>query len=810
MSNNKDKTIEEMLEEVKRLRNQLNHLDNEQDVTLIEIINPIADKVTQDTKTKRLGMSMMMSKDDIQAGIALPKSALFSCPRVRSALYQAWDPCLALALHGTSAGFIKASDLQQIFALIFPLPWKSLLSADDFEYARNIVVLEAQSMQYDKRVYIRYLENINDKYAEHLTDRAVSKRSAFSADGIMKAVFDELHFRITPTPTIKVKEFVSKFKSTSNYWQRLNTELKSSADVISEIRRNYIQPLSASDARCMEDIIEDAIDAGEILTPGELNAARKELLQVTEPWYLSKLARDLVQAAMDMITTDKGMSFFPVARSGVQYATILSEALLAAGVEPGNILDLVEKAQKKVRLRVTKTMRKELKRISSGVNEIEKARKKARLRVTKTMRKEMKRISSGVNKIRTLPDKNFQTILTYLNLKEILYYALVDKDTKERTLMAFRGDNSISFDVNYNLIHHSEVLLHARSLVWLKPRLKSLKIHVARGDKYLIRILLNILGRRLEKLDIRHVPTVTFTRNWFPEAILRVFNSDNVVQFVDGSFIDRNEAQMKSAVKRYISSLFRSTSFHRDYDIEKIFPDNDMRFHLASCTEIREFCPNLKTFTTNTQFVARNLPPSLKHLNIYGVKGKIDLSSLPNLFSLSINSFGDDRRVNVTSPTVQELDLRLGGKQMYVTLPSLPNLKKILVKCPVYGFCYSTLPHLLIDNQLVISNEDFTRTALSRFPQNTPLPPERFRFSNNRAGSYDTRSNSYLYPDDVPKNCTVVVYVHTDDGTDHKVFSYSYEKGLNIFPAYGYDLAPGVHTEYTRNPESYPRCIEYS
>jgi hypothetical protein len=40
-------------------------------------------------------------------------------------------------------------------------------------------------------------------------------------------------------------------------------------------------------------------------TLGALNTAKKELLQVTEQWYLSKLARDLVQAAMDMITYER-------------------------------------------------------------------------------------------------------------------------------------------------------------------------------------------------------------------------------------------------------------------------------------------------------------------------------------------------------------------------------------------------------------------------------------------------------------------------------------------------------------------------
>ena len=233
-----------------------------------------------------------------------PKSALIHDPSLRIALINAWDPALAPSLHGTSVGSVTASDLQQRFEASFPEQWKSLLSADDFAYARKKVVSEAQALQNDKSAYINYMENVNDKYAEHLTDRAVNSRSSFSADGIMSAAVAEIESPSTKkrlsAQEKRVKEFVSKFESTSNYWQRHNTELKNSSDVIREIMRNYIQPLSASDASSMESKIEAAVDAGETLTPGALNAAKKELLQVTEPRNLSKLARDLEAAGMDV------------------------------------------------------------------------------------------------------------------------------------------------------------------------------------------------------------------------------------------------------------------------------------------------------------------------------------------------------------------------------------------------------------------------------------------------------------------------------------------------------------------------------
>ena len=246
-----------------------------------------------------------------------PTSALIHDPSVRIALINAWDPALAPSLHGTSVGSVTASDLQQRFEASFPEQWKSLLSADDFAYARKKVVSEAQALRDDKSAYINYMENVNDKYAEHLTDRAVNSRSSFSADGVMTAAVAEIE-----SPTTKkrlnaqekrIKEFVSKFESTSNYWQRHNTELKNSSDVIREIMRNYIQPLSASDASSMESKIEAAVDAGETLTPGALDAAKKELLQVTEPRNLSKLARDLEAAGMDVSAVGGGTTDADVA-----------------------------------------------------------------------------------------------------------------------------------------------------------------------------------------------------------------------------------------------------------------------------------------------------------------------------------------------------------------------------------------------------------------------------------------------------------------------------------------------------------------
>jgi len=224
-------------------------------------------------------------------------------PNLINAFNQAWDPVLSVALHGTKTGSATASQLQNRFSQSFPEQWKSLLSADDFEYARDRVVAEAQNLQDDSSAYLNYIQNVNDKYAEHLTDRAVASRSSFRDDGMLAAAAREIEAPTTKkrlnAQEKRVKDFVSKFEATSTYWQRQNAELRNSSDVIREIMRNYIQPLSAGDASSMEDKIEAAIDAGETLTPGALDAAKQELTAVTEQSNLGKLSRDLEAAGVN-------------------------------------------------------------------------------------------------------------------------------------------------------------------------------------------------------------------------------------------------------------------------------------------------------------------------------------------------------------------------------------------------------------------------------------------------------------------------------------------------------------------------------
>ena len=231
---------------------------------------------------------------------------LINDPTLQLSFSNVWDPALSVALHGQSVGNITANELHQRFSQSFPEQWKSLLTADDFAYARNKVVAEAKALQSDPNRYAKFIDSVNDKYAEHLTDRAVASRSSFAEDGMLQAAVNEIE-----SPTTKkrlnaqekrIKDFVAKFESTSTYWQRQDTDLKNSSDVIREIMRNYIQPLNAADASTMEQKIEAAIDAGETLTPGALDLAKKELTDVTEDSNLRKLASDLESAGMRLDT----------------------------------------------------------------------------------------------------------------------------------------------------------------------------------------------------------------------------------------------------------------------------------------------------------------------------------------------------------------------------------------------------------------------------------------------------------------------------------------------------------------------------
>eukprot|EP00942_MAST-04A_sp_MAST-4A-sp1_P001192 g1192.t1 len=417
----------------------------------------------------------------------------------------------------------------------------------------------------------------------------------------------------------------------------------------------------------------------------------------------------------------------PVARSGKDYATIVSEVLLAAGVEPRKFLTMFEKAEKKVGLRITKTMKKELKKKSSG------------------------------NRIGELSDQGLQIVLSYLNLRDLLVNSLVDKNTKNRTLVIVKNDAFTSFDINYNLIQPSEVLFHARSLVWLKPKLKSLKLYVGGGDKFLIRILLNVLGNKLENLEIKQYKNVSFTKSWLPESIRR--HLLNLVGTIDLTNDQNKEwAHIQNTIISYVKSLFRfglGTAFNYNYSMEDFFVDSDGLLDNAyciprrSCTEIRQFCPNLQTFRTNASFVVNNLPRSLKNLHLDDLVPSPDLSSLPNLFCLSFRGSNWGERITITSPTLQVLDLRKGTKQIGFSLAGLPNLNEIHIATGSHGsFVYGPFPHLVIDDHVVCGYKQFSRDALERFPQNTPLLPEQFRFSNTRRG----------YPDDLPKKLTIVVY----------------------------------------------------
>ena len=128
--------------------------------------------------------------------VASTVSGLTADPNHVDALENAWDPLLIAALHNNTmpvnAVTKSASQLKQAYKAEFPQTWKNLLNTEDVAYARKQVVKGARALIADPRAYTAYLSNANDHYAEHLTDRALSKRSNFIAGGLLEQALSEM------------------------------------------------------------------------------------------------------------------------------------------------------------------------------------------------------------------------------------------------------------------------------------------------------------------------------------------------------------------------------------------------------------------------------------------------------------------------------------------------------------------------------------------------------------------------------------------------------------------------------------------
>jgi len=240
--------------------------------------------------------------------VATTASGLTADPDHVDALENAWDPLLIAALHNNTmpvnAVTKSASQLKQAYQSEFPQTWKNLLNTEDVAYARKQVVKGARALIADPRAYTAYLSNANDHYAEHLTDRALSKRSNFIAGGLLEQALSEMQNPSGGSKRTKaakrVKQFIDNFETTAEYFKRENPELQDNAHVLREILRSYVQPMAASDAQQLEQAVEAKVMNKETITPDMLDALRNQLHTETSNMNLDTISKELEQAAADM------------------------------------------------------------------------------------------------------------------------------------------------------------------------------------------------------------------------------------------------------------------------------------------------------------------------------------------------------------------------------------------------------------------------------------------------------------------------------------------------------------------------------
>lgn len=246
-----------------------------------------------------------------------PVSGLTADPDHVNALENAWDPLLIAALHDNTmpvnAATKSASDLKQAYQSEFPQTWKNLLNTEDVAYARKQVVKGARALIADPRAYTAYLSKANDHYAEHLTDRALSKRSNFIAGGLLEQALSEMQNPSGGSKRTKaakrVKQFIDNFETTAEYFKRENPELQDNAHVLREILRSYVQPMAASDAQQLEQAVEAKVMNKETITPDMLDALRNQLHTETSNTNLTTIANELEQAAVDMSPVGGGRRY---------------------------------------------------------------------------------------------------------------------------------------------------------------------------------------------------------------------------------------------------------------------------------------------------------------------------------------------------------------------------------------------------------------------------------------------------------------------------------------------------------------------
>jgi len=243
---------------------------------------------------------------DAEGNMGAPTTGVTADPAIVSHLENAWDPVLAATLHNNkmpvNVSLRGKTQMFQRFSSEFPQTWKNLMSVDDMAFARKQVAKAAMSKS--GQDLSNYLSKVNEHYANHITERVLDNRSNFISGGLLESALVEMTNPSKSSRRTKAQkrtqEFIDKFDQTAEFFKRENPELLDNSSVMREILRDFIQPLSRTDAAVIEQHIENEVMAGKVVTTDVLKQLRSNLRASTEKDNMQQLSQNLESAAADL------------------------------------------------------------------------------------------------------------------------------------------------------------------------------------------------------------------------------------------------------------------------------------------------------------------------------------------------------------------------------------------------------------------------------------------------------------------------------------------------------------------------------
>ena len=308
---------------------------------------------------------------------------------------------------------------------------------------------------------------------------------------------------------------------------------------------------------------------------------------------------------------------------------------------------------------------------------------------------------------------------------------------------------------------------------WLKPKVKSLKFFIGAYERYFSRILLHSIGDHLETLEYSGYDNLLYTKDIY--STLRLGHNDQINRIDLSLGVDELSRHqiLVSSIRSCVQAIFGSAIANNMVKDADFLSDGGY-----SLPEISTLCPKLRHYKTNKRVPVECLPITLQKLTV--LHPPSDLSRFTKLKYLSIKGVPSHfyeacKRFNVNSPTLEELDLRDGIKNLFVTCDktSMPNLKVIRTR----GDGFGTFPKAIINNCQYWGRERGER-ELQSLPENIPLPQNMLYFTSGATNNGDGLLHEGHDPDicNIANGCTIISY-----SWQRKEFSYSQEKGLTIF-----------------------------